>query len=101
MTPSLTMGSNTKAPRPASGYVQATSSCFTLDLLICFSEEYCAESAPPRYSDQVAKDRSSAADTTAVHANNKIQNFGIKACMENAPSRGQVYLTKAFRFTRN
>src|SRR6266853_6279752 len=31
------------------GYVQATSSWVTLDLLICLSEEYCEESAPPRY----------------------------------------------------
>lgn len=36
-------------------YLQATSSCFTLFLWICLSEEYCEWSAPPPMASQVVK----------------------------------------------
>jgi hypothetical protein len=49
---STTMGFNEKLRSPT-GNVQATSSRFTFDLSICFSAEYCEESAPPLYVRQV------------------------------------------------
>src|SRR5580658_10431402 len=65
MTPSTTMGSKVYIPGPV-WYVHAISSCLTFDLLICLRDEYCEESAPPRYWLQVAKDRS-AADSGVPH----------------------------------
>src|ERR1700721_2252431 len=65
-TPSTTTGLKVYVPGPVS-YLQATSSCLTFDLLICLRDEYCEESAPPRYWPQVAKDLS-AADTSAPQA---------------------------------
>src|SRR5579871_5282963 len=50
----MTIGLKRYAPSPV-GYVHAIWSCFTLDLLICFSAEYCEESAPPRCSRQLVK----------------------------------------------
>src|SRR5262245_39578683 len=57
-----TIGLKRTVPSPA-GYVQATSSCFTFDLLICFSAEYCVEPGPPRYPVHVVNGLSSAAET--------------------------------------
>src|SRR5262245_11881662 len=58
---STTIGLNVRAPPPIV-YVQATASCLTFDLLICFKEEYCEESCPPPYPIHVSNDRRSAAN---------------------------------------
>jgi hypothetical protein len=60
------------------GYVQATSIRLTFDLLICFSDEYCEESEPPRYWFQVAKDRS-AAEIGGPDADTKIASRKLGA----------------------
>src|SRR5580692_7142131 len=72
-TPSTTTGLKVYVPGPVS-YLQATSSCLTFDLLICLSDEYCEESAPPRYWLQVAKDRS-AAGSSDPHTQRKITSL--------------------------
>src|SRR5580704_8890441 len=70
MTPSTTRGSKVFVPGPV-WYVQATSSCLTFDLLICLRDEYCEESAPPRYWPQVSKD-CSAANSSVPHIQRNI-----------------------------
>src|SRR3984957_3216007 len=77
MTPSTIRGLNVYVPGPAS-YIQATSSCLTFDLLICLRDEYCEESAPPRYWFQVSKDRS-AAGTGAAHIDSNIESTKLGA----------------------
>src|ERR1700677_1887782 len=77
MTPSTTTGLKVYVPGPVS-YVHATSSCLTFDLLICLRDEYCEESAPPRYWLQVSKDRS-AADTSALHSQMSIRSVKLRA----------------------
>src|SRR5689334_17977137 len=68
MTPSTTKGLNRYWRLSPVAYDQATASCFTFDLLIWLSEEYCEESAPPRYWFQVLKGRRSAAEAVAASA---------------------------------
>src|SRR5579863_8586068 len=86
MTPSTTTGLKVYVPGPVS-YVQATSSCFTFDLLICLRDEYCEESAPPRYSPQVAKDRSAAGSSAVKRSNANVGVFKIPPIAGRRPTK--------------
>src|ERR1700684_2745691 len=96
MTPLTTRGSKVYVPGPVLN-VQATSSCLTFDLLICLRDEYCEESAPPRYWLQVAKDRS-AADTSVPHTQRNIASMKFRAAVRiiGQPPTGK-FITKLLR----
>src|SRR5579862_9472040 len=93
ITPSTTMGSKTKVPGPV-GYIQATASCLTFDLLICLSDEYCDESAPPRYWLQVEKDRSAAVARNPVNRHSASAQICFDGYMRGTPSTAPVYNTE-------
>src|ERR1700733_2450571 len=86
-TPSTTTGLKVYVPGPVSK-VQATSSCLTFDLLICLRDEYCEESAPPRYWLQVAKERSAADTSVPTQRNIKSLKLGVILRISRHASNG-------------
>lgn len=85
--PSTTIGLNNRFPGPAV-YVQATSSLLTLVLLTCLSEEYCEESAEPKYWRQVSNGRSAPCASPASEIDNPTKTDPkTKACFNLYTSR--------------
>src|SRR5882672_3652072 len=83
--PSTTIGLN-RFVAPV-GYLHATSSCLTLLLLICLSEEYCDDSPPPPDWCQVSNGRWTLASSIVVPIKMKNRIMPIDLRINGSPRR--------------